>query len=131
MLYGVATIYKTKTMQKDNQHELDKKIHCKYNIIMNKIRFEWDASKARSNEQKHKVSFMEAKTVFYDECAVEFYDDAHSEWEDRFLLLGVSSERHLLLVCHCYREEGGTIRIISARRATKNEEKHYPIGGRR
>jgi len=96
---------------------------------MNEIHFEWDESKARSNESKHKVSFMEARSVFYDEFAVEFYDDEHSEWEDRFLLLGMSSKRHLLLVCHCYREEGGKIRIISARHATKNESKHYPIGG--
>ena len=98
---------------------------------MNKIHFEWDASKAKSNEIKHKVSFVEAKSVFYDESAVEFYDDAHSEWEDRFLLLGVSSKRNLLLVCHCYREESGSIRIISARHATKNEAKHYPIGGKK
>ena len=98
---------------------------------MNKIHFEWDASKARSNELKHKVSFTEAKSVFYDESAVEFYDDAHSEWEDRFLLLGVSSKHNLLLVCHCYREEKGTIRIISARHATKNEAKHYPLGGKK
>ena len=98
---------------------------------MNKIHFEWDASKAKSNEIKHKVSFAEAKSVFYDESAVEFYDDAHSEWEDRFLLLGVSSKRNLLLVCHCYREENGTIRIISARHVTKNEARHYPIGGKK
>jgi uncharacterized DUF497 family protein len=96
---------------------------------MNKIHFEWDESKAKSNEKKHHITFTEATSVFYDESAVEFYDDVHSEWEDRFLLLGVSSKCHLLLVCHCYKEENGTIRIISARKATKNESKHYPIGG--
>jgi len=96
---------------------------------MNKIHFEWDESKSKSNEKKHHIAFTEATSVFYDESAVEFYDDVHSEWEDRFLLLGVSAKRHLLLVCHCYRKENGTIRIISARKATKNESKHYPIGG--
>jgi len=64
-------------------------------------------------------------TVFYDEAAIEFYDDEHSEWEDRFLLLGLSSDMKLLLVCHCYRSEAGVIRLFSARKATKNETKHY------
>jgi len=96
---------------------------------MNDLHFEWDEVKAKSNEKKHNISFIEAISVFYDESAVEFYDDAHSEWEDRFLLLGVSSKYHLLLVCHCYKEVNGKIRIISARKATKNESKHYPIGG--
>ena len=64
-------------------------------------------------------------TVFYDEEAIAFYDDGHSEWEDRFLLLGLSTNPKLLLVCHCYLAEESTIRIISARRATANEAKHY------
>lgn len=67
----------------------------------------------------------QARSVFYDEEAVEFYDDKHSEWEDRFLLLGLSSRLRLLLVCHCYREEEGVIRIVSARKATQAESKHY------
>lgn len=92
---------------------------------MNDLRFVWDAKKARANIEKHGVSFEEARSVFLDEFAVEFYDDEHSEWEDRFLLLGMSMRLRLLLVCHCYRETRGTIRIISARRATPNESVEY------
>jgi hypothetical protein len=92
---------------------------------MKKIHFEWDETKAKINQEKHLVSFEEAKTVFYDEFALEFYDEAHSEWEDRFLMLGLSNKLNLLLICHCYRETTGNIRIISARKATKNESKHY------
>lgn len=92
---------------------------------MSELRFVWDARKARSNLAKHGVSFEEAKSVFYDEYAVEFYDDEHSEWEDRFLLLGSSSRLRLLLVCHCYREPEGVIRIVSARKATLSESEHY------
>ena len=92
---------------------------------MNKYRFEWDSNKAQINLQKHGVSFEEAMTVFYDESALEFFDSNHSEWEDRFLMLGLSTQFKLLLVCHCHRDEDNIIRIISARRATKNEAKHY------
>ena len=92
---------------------------------MKKIRFEWDEVKAQTNEKKHNVSFLEASSVFLDEHAIEFYDDEHSEWEDRFLLLGLSNNLNLLMVCHCYREANGVIRIISARKATKNEAKYY------
>ncbi len=92
---------------------------------MKELHFEWDLDKARHNLTKHGVSFEEAVTVFYDEFAVEFYDDEHSEWEERFLLLGFSSKFRLLLVCHCYRESESIIRIISARKATKNESKYY------
>ena len=92
---------------------------------MREIRFEWDISKAKSNEIKHQVSFDEAVTVFSDELATEFYDDEHSEWEERFLLLGLSNKLNLLLICHCYRESKGLIRIISVRKATKNEAKYY------
>ena len=63
--------------------------------------------------------------MFYDEHTVEFYDDEHSEWEDRFLLLGLSSQLQLLLVCHCYRESESVIRLISAREATKTEAGFY------
>ncbi len=92
---------------------------------MHEIKFEWDANKAETNRKKHGVSFEEAQTVFYDEFALEFYDDEHSEWEDRFLMLGVSQRLRLLLVCYCYRDATGRIRIISARQATRNEAKHY------
>ncbi|MCX7014502.1 MAG: BrnT family toxin [Candidatus Sumerlaeota bacterium] len=92
---------------------------------MSELRFEWDADKARENLRKHGVSFEEARTMFEDEFGVEFYDDTHSEWEDRFLLLGLSSRMRLLMICHCYRESKSLIRIISARQATKNEARFY------
>lgn len=90
------------------------------------IEFEWNQTKAKLNKKKHGVSFEEAQTVFYDEYAVQFYDDDNSNLEeDRFLMLGVSNHSRLLLVCHCERGEGEIIRIISARQATRNESKHY------
>jgi uncharacterized protein len=89
------------------------------------MRFEWDASKAASNAKKHKVSFEVAKTVFYDDFAVQFFDEEHSFDEERFLLLGMSSDARLLLVCHCEREDGDVIRIISARKATESEAQNY------
>jgi uncharacterized protein len=87
--------------------------------------FDWSLEKADGNRRKHGVSFEEAATVFCDEWAVEFYDDENSEWEDRFLLLGLSTGLRLLLVCYCYRAGEPAIRIISARKATKNEAKYY------
>jgi len=89
------------------------------------ICFEWNPAKAASNLKKHGVSFEEAKTVFYDELAIQFFDDENSGSEEHFLLLGMSSEAHLLLVCHCEREAGNVIRIISARKATRKESSHY------
>ena len=89
------------------------------------IRFEWDASKATANLRKHRVSFEDAKSVFYDEFAVQFFDDEHSSDEDRFPLLGLSSGTRLLIVCHCERDDGEVIRIISARKATQRESAFY------
>jgi len=89
------------------------------------IKFEWDSAKATANIKKHGVSFEEAHSVFYDEFAVQFFDEEHSTSEERFLLLGMSTEGRLLLVCHCEREVGNTIRIISARKATKTESTFY------
>jgi uncharacterized DUF497 family protein len=89
------------------------------------IRFEWDPRKAAANMKKHGVSFDEAQSVFYDEFAVQFFDDEHSTTEDRFLMLGLSSKARLLLVCHCEKESESTIRIISARRATNRESGFY------
>jgi len=89
------------------------------------IKFEWDKNKAKSNLAKHSISFEEARSVFYDHHAIEFYDDEHSQWEDRFLILGMSDKLNLLLICHCYRENDETIRIIWARKATNNESKYY------
>jgi len=87
--------------------------------------FVWDSRKASINLKKHNVSFEEAKTVFDDSEALLLPDPDHSETEDRFILLGLSSSLRLLIVCHCYRENDDIIRIISARKATKNETTTY------
>ena len=89
------------------------------------ITFDWGPAKAASNLKKHDISFEEAQTVFYDEFAVQFFDEQHSSGEDRFLMLGMSSSAHLLLVCHCERAAGEVIRIISARKATTRESAYY------
>lgn len=89
------------------------------------IEFEWDPEKALANEQKHGVSFEEAQSVFYDDFARQFYDSENSESEDRFLMLGMSNQARMLLVCHCERSDGDVIRIISARKATRDEQTHY------
>ena len=88
------------------------------------MKFEWDDKKAQSNISKHKISFEEASTVFYDDEAILFDDPDHSEDEERFNMLGFSPSANLLIVCHCIREKD-IIRIISARKATKNEAKQY------
>jgi len=89
------------------------------------MRFECDPVKAASNARKHGVTFEMARTVFYDDFAVQFFDEEHASVEDRFLLLGMSSDARLLLVCHCEREGGDVIRIISARKATDREAQYY------
>jgi len=93
---------------------------------MSTLRFEWDPSKAALNLRKHKVSFEDAQTVFTDERARLIDDPDHSEDEERFLLLGLSSTLRLLVVAHCYRADGNVIRIISARKATADEQNDYP-----
>ncbi len=100
-------------------------IHCSYTVGEVDLKFEWDERKARSNEQKHGVSFQEAETVFYDENARLLYDVEHSSEEDRYILLGMSDSLSLLVVCHVYQEDEETIRIFSARRANKKEQKQY------
>ncbi len=92
---------------------------------MKDIHFEWDETKNKINIKKHKVSFEEAKTVFYDVHARIIADPDHSQAEDRFIMLGLSTGLKLLVVCHCYRQPDETIRIISARKATKNETQYY------
>ena len=87
---------------------------------MKELGFEWD---------EHKISFEEAKTVFYDECALVIDDPEHSAEEERFIILGFSIKANLLVVCHCYRATDTVIRIISARKATKNEAKYYERRG--
>lgn len=92
---------------------------------MNKIEFEWDDNKAQINIEKHGVTFEEASTVFADENAILFDDPEHSEVEERFMLLGISGQAKMLIVCHCYRGDDNIIRIISARKATRNETTQY------
>lgn len=92
---------------------------------MKKLIFEWDDAKNLKNRAKHGVSFEEAQTVFFDENAIEFEDPDHSTEEERFLLLGYSHRLKILVVCHCYRSGESSIRIISARRATKKEQSVY------
>ena len=96
-----------------------------YNVHMNYLEFEWDARKAKSNEKKHDVTFDEAKSAFFDDQAIVFLDPDHSDEEDRFLLLGTSYKLNQLVVCHCFREEETKVRIISARKADKDEANAY------
>ena len=92
---------------------------------MDTIQFEWDTNKNAINIKKHKVSFEEASTVFYDEEALMIPDPEHSYEEERFILLGQSLHANLLVVCHCYRASETVIRIISARKANKKESNKY------
>lgn len=92
---------------------------------MNRITFTWDNNKNSANMQKHGISFDEAKSVFYDDNARLMHDPDHSGDEERFLILGLSKKINILVVCHCYRENDEIIRIISARKATKNEKNQY------
>jgi uncharacterized protein len=94
------------------------------------LRFEWDARKSRVNRTKHGVSFEEAQTVFLDDHARLIDDPDHSDDEDRFVLLGLSSTLRALVVCHCYRRGGAVIRIISARKADPQERALYAQGSR-
>lgn len=89
------------------------------------IRFEWDENKNNKNIEKHHINFNEAATVFLDENALIIEDDSHSDNEERFIIVGMSLNANLLIVCHCYRNDGNVIRIISARKATKNESRQY------
>ncbi len=92
---------------------------------MENIHFDWDNKKAKSNVKKHGVSFEEAQTVFFDDMAVQFWDESYSRKEERFLMLGLSNKLRILLVVHCFRGSDSTIRIISARKATKKEMNEY------
>lgn len=99
-----------------------------YHVIISKegcIDFDWDAEKAAINIAKHGVSFEDAATVFDDKYARMIDDPDHSDFEDRFVIVGFDAKARLLTVCHCYRGSNDVIRLISARRATKNEAKGY------
>jgi uncharacterized DUF497 family protein len=92
---------------------------------MKKLTFIRDVNKVLTNQQKHGVSFEEAKSVFYDNYARLIADPDSSQKEERYLLLGLSNQLRLLLVCHCCKEAGKQLRIISARKANKSEQKQY------
>ncbi|MBO1224748.1 MAG: BrnT family toxin [Candidatus Scalindua sediminis] len=96
---------------------------------MKSIRFSWDEQKNRTNQKKHRISFDEAQTVFFDENAIEYFDPGHSVDEDRFLMLGIGFRLRVLVVSYSLRQRGSEIRIISARKATKKEQKVY-FGGK-
>lgn len=105
-------------------------LNSHYNIFtldlrVGELRFEWDDRKNSQNKRKHGVSFEEAQTVFFDERALLIADPDHSEVEDRFILLGFSSMLRTLVVCHCYRQGGNVIRLISARKANRAESEGY------
>ena len=105
---------------------LDKNLQSIYKIIMDPISFSWDDSKNETNQKKHKVSFGEAQTVFFDEKAIEYFDPDHSEGENRFLMLCLSYHLRILVVSFTLRNDDTEIRIISARKATKKEQRAYP-----
>jgi uncharacterized DUF497 family protein len=88
------------------------------------LRFEWDPRKDAANQRKHGISFAEAQTVFLDDRAL-LIEDPDDENEDRFVLIGLSAALRTVVVCHCYREEDSVIRIISARRAHREERRDY------
>lgn len=93
--------------------------------------FEWDPRKAHDNRDKHGVAFDEASTVFRDSMAISILDQEHSETEDRWITVGISEKGRLLIVVHTFLDEGedgATIRIISTRKATKQETKTYGEG---
>jgi uncharacterized DUF497 family protein len=90
------------------------------------MQLEWDENKAERNLSKHRVSFEEAKTVFDDPLYVDFYDPDHSEDEERYLIVGASNQKRLLIVS--YTERGNSIRIISAREVTRAEREAYEEG---
>ncbi len=89
------------------------------------ISFNWDENKNTTNQKKHGISFEEASSVFFDDNAILFDDPDHSDDEDRFLLIGMSDQANVCVVCHCYRESDSIIRIISARKATRKEADIY------
>ena len=92
---------------------------------MKHLSFEWNKRKETANINKHGVSFEEARTTFFDEHAIVFHDPDHSDDEDRFILLGTSYKLNTLVVCHCFREEETIVRIISARKADRDESMKY------
>jgi len=94
------------------------------------VKFEWNPEKNKQNIIKHQIDFNEAESVFEDDYAIEIHDEKHSRDEDRFIIIGMSVMARELMVCHCYRNGDDIIRIISARKATRNERELYERGRR-
>ena len=91
------------------------------------MKFEWDSKKEKINIKKHKVTFEQAAYVFNDKYSLSLFDDEHSEDEDRWILLGKSLNEMILVVVHTFRDKDNVeiVRVISARKATKNEQQTY------
>ena len=100
-------------------------IQCNTVSIM---KFEWDDKKNTTNHRKHGIWFEEAQTVWADRHSSEYFDPDHSDSEERYLRIGNTTQSRLVLVVFCERLNGSTIRIISARKATKAERKDYEKG---
>jgi uncharacterized DUF497 family protein len=92
-------------------------------IQIGKVRFEWDEEKNKANRNKHKIDFAEASTIFLNTPLQVFFDPDHSESEDRYIAIGISLHNRTLVVIHCESYNGTIVRIISARKATKREQK--------
>jgi uncharacterized protein len=110
----------------DRQNCGFREIDVCYNFAM-ATQFEWDPKKAKANLSKHDVSFEEASTIFDDPLFITFLDTDHSVNEERYITIGLSRRARLLMVAHA--ERNNRVRIISARKATKNEEKYYQEAG--
>ena len=96
-------------------------LHCNHE----RVRFEWDEKKYKLNQRKHGISFLEVQTAFSDENGLLLDDPDHSLEEDRYIILGMSSKLRLLVISHTYRKEDQIVRIISARKATRMEQRQY------
>jgi hypothetical protein len=127
-LYRLQVIRKRYALHYQRNFPLDIKLQHIYSVVIDSISFSWDDRKNRANQNKHKVSFEETQTVFFDEKAIEYYDPDHSESEDRFLMLGLSHKIRVLVVSYTLRKDGSEIRIISARKVIKKEQKAYSGG---
>lgn len=112
-------------MRSPNRRVLDTTHSNTYDVPMSELSFVWDPAKDRANHKKHGVRFEEAATAFRDENAKVYFDPDHSDREDRFILLGLSFQLSVLVVCHCYREADLVVRIISARKADRPEQEAY------
>ena len=98
-------------------------MRCELGDMKMALQFEWDSRKARSNRKKHGITFEEGSTVFADSLSRTIADPAHSRTEDRFITIGASINNKLIVVVHA--DSYDTIRIISARKATRNERRQY------